>query len=453
VGLLAAVVGCSSSPVAAPRPAPPSVPPSASPLPAPTGPVPVPPTAAQCERWFGVDCYDPQQLQAAYDLGPLLARGLTGAGRTIVIVDPFGSPTVAADLKVFDLAFHLPDPPSFRIIAPAGPIPKFDPKGSEVLGSAAETSLDVQWAHAMAPGANLLLVETPVAEIEGTSGFPQIVAAENYVVDHRLGDVISQSFDATEDTFPSPASLLSFRSAFVNAAAHGVSVLASSGDSGAAGLEYDAVHYYPYRATGWPATDPLVTAVGGTYLQLDARGRRLAPDSVWNDTSPRSGPAASSGGLSKVFSRPAYQNGVAAIVGTHRGIPDISLSAAGRGSVLVYLGYPVPGAPGAAPAAPGFVAINGTSESCPLLAGIVAIADQLAGHDLGLLNPALYRLGAEHAPGLVPVTRGDNTVSFVGAGGRMVTVTGFQAGPGYNLATGLGTVDAALLVPELAGKP
>ena len=106
-----------------------------------------------------------------------------------------------------------------------------------MVGWAQETSLDVEYAHAMAPGANILLVETPVAETLGVHGFPQIVAAENYVIDHHLGDVITQSFAAPEPTFPNAASMLALRSAYKNAAANGVTVLAGSGDAGPTGAK------------------------------------------------------------------------------------------------------------------------------------------------------------------------------------------------------------------------
>ena len=154
-----------------------------------------------------------------------------------------------------------------------------------MVGWAGETTLDVEWSHTIAPGANILLVETPVSETEGTAGFPQIVEAENYVIDHHLGDVISQSFSATEETFPTAQSLLHLRSAYINADQHGVTVLAASGDSGAADYSNAAgTLYYTYPVTSWPDSDPLVTGVGGTQLQLDTNGHRTAPDQVWNDT-------------------------------------------------------------------------------------------------------------------------------------------------------------------------
>jgi subtilase family serine protease len=414
-----------------------------------------PPTEAQCVTMFTEPCYDPAQIRTAYDEQPLFNRGITGKGQTIVIVDSFGSPTIKSDLATFDSTFGLPAPPSFRIIAPAGRIPAYDSTDANGdVGWAGETTLDVEWAHTIAPGANILLVETPVNETEGTAGFPQIVKAENYVINHHLGQVISQSFSATEQTFPNAASIRALRSAYVNAYRQGVTVLAATGDDGA--TDYSNVAgtlLYTHRAVDWPPTDPLVTAVGGTQLALDANGQRTQADRVWNDTYNTAlnnsyfgtgDPVAdaTSGGLSTVFARPWYQNGVADVVGDHRGVPDISMSAACSGLVLTYDSFA-----GGGPA--GWYEDCGTSEATPLFAGIVALADQVAGRALGLINPALYTLSAEHAPGIVDVTQGNNTVTFI-QNNVSYTVRGFSAGPGYDLASGVGTVNAALFVPELA---
>ena len=131
-----------------------------------------PPTTSYCLANFGIHCYSPAQFEKAYDLGPLHSHGIDGRGQTIAIVDSFGSPTIANDLHVFDQTFGLPDPPSLKIIAPAGPIPAFDPTNSDMVGWAEETTLDVEWSHVFAPGANILLVETPVSETEGVHGLP-----------------------------------------------------------------------------------------------------------------------------------------------------------------------------------------------------------------------------------------------------------------------------------------
>jgi subtilase family serine protease len=186
--------------------------------------------------------------------------------------------------------------------------------------------------------------------------------------------------------------------------------------------------------------------MGGTQLHLDGAGHQVAQPNVWNDTNLLGSPAAGSGGVSSIFGRPTWQNGVKNVVGTRRGMPDISMSAAVDGGVLVYLGF------GGIPAS-GFYIFGGTSEASPEFAGVVAIADQVAGHWLGLLNPALYSLAAADAPGISDVTIGNNTVSFIGPAGKQITVPGYVAGPGYDLASGLGTINGGDLVAELAAPP
>lgn len=399
----------------------------------------LPPTTAQCKAQAGVPCYAPPQYHRAYNTIPLYSAGLNGRGRTIVLVDSFGSPTIRHDLAAFDKAFGLPAPPHLRILQPAGAVPPYDPKNPTRVGWAQESTLDVEWAHAMAPGADIVLVETPVAETEGTVGLPQIVKAENYVINHHIGDVISQSFGATEETFPSRPSLLRLRTAFKNAAAHHVTVLASSGDGGVTNPRFDGT-LFERRVNSWPSSDPLVTSVGGTQLHLNARGARTQPDNVWNDTELFHSAVAGGGGRSHIFSRPTYQDRVRSVVGDRRGTPDISLSSAVDGGALVYTSF--------AGYAAGWHIFGGTSEASPLLAGLVAIADQAAGHDLGLLNPKLYALGSGNG-GIVDITRGNNTVTFT-QHHQSVTVQGFKAVRGYDMASGLGTVDATALVQAIA---
>jgi subtilase family serine protease len=289
----------------------------------------------------------------------------------------------------------------------------------------------VEYAHAIAPKANILLVETPVAETEGVTGFPQIVRAEEYVIDHHLGGVISQSFSATEETFTPTQSLLDLRGAYIDAYRHHVTVLGSTGDNGATNSESDGSSLYTYPVIAWPASDPLVTAVGGSELSLDASGNRTSPDVGWNG---------SGGGVSSIFNRPEYQNGLASTAGTKRGVPDISMSGSCNTPVITYLSFIGPGSWGLT---------CGTSESAPLFAGIVALSDQVAHHWLGLINPALYRLSSRHAPGIVDVTSGNNSQTFP-QDGQTYTVQGYSAGPGYDLVTGVGTVYAPDFVPELA---
>jgi subtilase family serine protease len=389
---------------------------------------------SQCVSQLHVHCYSPLQYRTAYDLNPLYQRHITGAGRTIVIVDSFGSPTIQHDLDVFDAQWGLPGT-AVQVVR-AGNVPPFDPADSSMTGWAGESTLDVEYAHAIAPGARIVLVETPVAETEGVTGFPEMMQAEKRLVDLGVGDVISQSFGATENTFPgfdhgNYSSLLTLRYAFLDAALHHVTVLAASGDDGATDAELDGSTLYPYRVNSWPSSDPLVTSVGGTQLTLDDAGHRTAPDKVWND-----GYGAGGGGVSAVFKRPPFQNGVRNVVGNHRGTPDISATAAVDGSAWFYYSY--------APTRVGWHLVGGTSEATPVFSGIVALADQAAGHRLGNIDGALYALGLGRDAsrnGFVDVAAGNN--SFNG-------VAGYTAVRGYDLASGLGTFDADRFVRALA---
>jgi subtilase family serine protease len=401
------------------------------------GQLPAPISTTDCQAEFGISCYTPLQYHTAYDLNPLYSSGITGAGKTIVVVDALGSPTIQRDLQTFDAEFGLPNP-NLRIVR-FGAIPPYEPTNETDFGWAIETTLDVEYAHSIAPGANIVLAETSVPETEGVTGFPQIMQAEESLINQGIGDVISQSFGATENTFPgfsqgNYSSLLDLRYAFQDAQSHNVTVLAGSGDEGATNYELDETTLYPYRVNSWPSSDPLVTSVGGSQLYLNNYGYRLRPDTVWND-----GFGASGGGVSAVFQRPFFQNGVANVVDGRRGTPDISMSAAVNGGAWVYWSFP-------GFSDEGWNIVGGTSEATPIFAGIVALADQVAGHRLGEINPALYQLGEQsqywHRPtGIVPITEGNNT--FAG-------VTGYEAAPGYDLAAGWGTINANEFVRALA---
>ena len=408
---------------------------------------PAPPSSAWCLRKYGLACYSPGQIQRAYDLPSLYARGLDGRGRTIVVVDSFGSPTIRHDLRVFDTACGLPGPPSFRVLQPVGRVPRYNAADPDMVDAASETTSDVEAAHAIAPGASILLVETPAAETLTGGGFPQFVAAENYVVAHGLGDVISQSFGIPEQNFPSRAAVARLRYAYLSARRHHVTVLAATNDFGVTGPTKAGGMFRTHPVVDWPASDPLVTAVGGTRLRLTAQGRRISPDSAWNESGRAvvaryagALPWAGGGGRSAIFTRPAYQDPVRAVVGNRRGIPDVALSASFSGASLTFESFT--GAPGSwRPAA-------GTSVATPYFAGLVAIADQALHTRLGLINPLLYRLEQARASGLVSVTKGSNTVSFI-QNGKNITVTGYQARAGYNLVTGVGTIDAARFIEDL----
>jgi len=399
---------------------------------------PVPFSDAQCEATFQISCYVPDQVEAAYHLPALYGRGISGKGRTIVVVDAFGSPTIADDLLAFDQYLGLGTPP-LRIVK-VGHVPAFDSGNADMTGWAGETTLDVEYAHAGAPGAKIVLVEVAEDDLQ------HLALAVRYAIQHKLGDVISLSWGEPEQALGREF-VRSYSSIFSQAASSHITIVASSGDSGASGQDENG-NYYHHPVVIWPATSPFVTAVGGTKLNLNAGGARNGLDTAWNDTYSTAvndfffgndgpNPLATGGGKSAYYGRPGYQNGVRNVTGNQRGIPDISMSASCSVAVNVFETYT--GGQG------GWTASCGTSESAPMFAAVIALADQVAGHPLGLINPALYALAAGHARGVVPVASGNNTVSFPGGG-----VHGYSVRHGYNLVTGLGTVNGQYLVPELA---
>ena len=183
--------------------------------------------------------------------------------------------------------------------------------------------------------------------------------------------------------------------------------------------------------------DAPITSVGGTQMNLDDQGNRLSPDVVWND-----GFGAGGDGLSHVFTRPAFQDGVRSVVGNARGSPDISMNAVVDGGVWVYYTFVNPTSP--------CHIFGGTSAATPEFSGIVAMAEQIAHGGLGPINEALYTMRSKRS-GIVDVTQGNNDIGpFTNSDGQTYHVPGFDAGPGYDLASGLGTIDATRFVPALA---
>jgi subtilase family serine protease len=385
------------------------------------------PSDAFCRINFGSPCYSPQEIRNAYNLTSILNDGYTGTGQTIIIIDSFGSPTIAQDLQAFDAGYGLPDPPSFTALAPLGTVP-FDPTNGDQVGWAFETTLDVEWAHAMAPGANIVLLTSPVSETEGVQGMPEFLALEKYALDHQLGKIISQSWGATENTLFTPAGQEVFRNFedfYQRAAREHVTVLASTGDFGSSNPDVNG-NIYPFPTVGYPASSPHVTAVGGTSLYADTSGNYLY-EITW---------FASGGGVSQQFPEPVYQlrlpSAVQQILGQHRGIPDVAYNADPGTTILVYATFlPAPNQ--------GYFGIGGTSEGSPQWAGIIADANQLAGHPLGFLNTKLY---SSHEGRLFhDIVFGANALNGV---------TGYVATRGWDLTTGWGTPDVGRLLRELA---
>ncbi len=372
-------------------------------------------------------CYGPDQIRAAYDIQPVLDGGITGTGRTIVIIDAFQSPTIQKDLAAFDAIWNIPAPPSFNIIPPPGGLTPFVATDPNQVGWSSEISLDVEWAHAVAPGANIDLV------LAKSNDDVDILSATRYAVDHNLGDVISQSFGEAEACMD-PTLVELQHQVFAQATAKGITLFASSGDQGAGQPTCDGQSLMLSAST--PASDPQVTGVGGTHLLADAHSGAYSSESVWNDDF-----GASGGGFSTIYNRPGYQ----APFQPHnkqRGVPDVAYNGDVRGGVVAAWSVLCGIAVSCGPTNIGFFIFGGTSAGSPQWAGIVALADQKGGHRLGGINKTLYHIGKSdaYASAFHDITDGSNSFG---------SVTGFPATPGWDATTGLGTPDVAHLIPLL----
>ena len=387
----------------------------------------------------GARCYQASQIQNAYNITPLLDRGINGTGRTIVIVDAYGSPTIAADLQTFSTVMGLPDA-NLSVIAPAGEPPAFDPNDGNAVGWGVETSLDVEWAHATAPGANIVLA------VAKSNEDADILATTKYVVDNNLGDVISQSYGEAESCMD-PALLAQQHEVFAQAVAKGITLIASSGDSGASqpactgdGALFEA---------STPASDPNVTGVGGTTLFADTSTGAYQYETAWTEPFGCNPPAVdqndvncSGGGFSSIYARPLYQSAMQK--NAMRGVPDVAYNAGSAGGVLVHIQFlnDMYGLPATV-----FFIVGGTSAGTPQWAGIVADTDQLAGRRTGNINPALYSIAQgkkQYASALHDITTGTNYVVEID--------NGYRTSTGWDAVTGLGSPNAANLAPLLVQR-
>jgi len=410
-------------------------------------------------------CYSPKFVRKAYSV----PSSLDGSGQTIVIVDAFGSPTIRQDLALFDLVFGLPDPPSFTIFCGNSPNP-FDESTCPIVninnqnphgafGWTIETSLDVQWAHAIAPGANIVLV------VASTNSGNAINDAEAAAIAAFPGAVFSQSFGIPEIFITGSGNRGQVNQAqrnYANGVAVGDTFFASAGDTGATFGFSTAMNNFPasdlhnvavtgtqglpYNATGTlqpcPTSTPFSCTSGlSAYHGPCVLGRTVAPncvadgyggEQVWNE--PSFG-VATGGAPSLLFGVPSYQSGLGL---TARG-PDVSYNAAIDGGVLVVyggLGFPV------------LFIVGGTSAGSPQWAGITALANQARANigkgPIGDLNPVLYSIyhSSRYSSDFHDITVGDD--KLVG------TPVGYPAGTGYDLATGIGSPVVSELIVDLA---
>jgi subtilase family serine protease len=384
-------------------------------------------------------CYAPRQFRVAYGIQPLLDKGISGRGETVVLPEfaetapaaPERVTDIRQDLADFDRRFGLP-PARIQVITTLA-----GPSASPWLAGVEEV-VDTEMVHAVAPDASIreLLVaranvSTPAKEAATFATQVRIAA--------RHADVISLSGSFGEH-FATPAEVAAINSALEYSAARHVTFVASSGDGGAISDLGTFGSSTPVKEVSLPASDPLVLSVGGTSLTANPVTGRYVSETASN-TLPElidGHSQGSGGGFSHIFARPAYQDGVRGI-GTMRGVPDVA-GDAGSSTDMAFVFAATGGAYALLPE-------GGTSAAAPLWAGLVALADQEAGHPLGFVNPVLYRIarGPLYDKAFHDITTGNNTVVL-----NKETITGYQAGPGWDPVTGWGTPDAQVLVPLLA---
>jgi subtilase family serine protease len=332
--------------------------------------------------------FTPSQIQQAYGATALLQRGITGSGQTIAIVDAFRDPNIIGDLAVFDQTFGLPAA-HLTIATPNGV-----PQASSAW--AVETALDVEWAHVMAPGANILLVEAP------SDNLSDLLSAVNYAAHQPGVSVVSMSWGASEF-----ASETSYDSTFTTPSGHTpITFIAATGDIGSA------------NGPEWPATSPNVLAVGGTSLSLTSAN-------VWSSEAAWNG---SGGGYSAYEGRPSFQ--ARAQYSSRRTTPDVAYNADPNTGYYVFDSY----------GQPGWIEVGGTSAGAPQWGAIVALADQLRGWPLytSQVVNALYSVYNTSSYGnyFHDITNGTNGY--------------YWAHAGYDMTTGLGTPKINAIVPLIA---
>src|SRR5947207_325761 len=226
-------------------------------------------------------CYSPLQIRQAYGVQPLLDAGITGKGLTIALIEIFQNPTVQEDLQLFDKEFGLADP-QLQVIAPFGTTP-FDPKDPVQTDFANETALDVEWAHAMAPDATIAVIQGNPEDETVQGQLTALLKAAQFAVQQDIADVISMSFGDSEQCLGRDF-IKQAHAIFQQARAQKQTVLASAGDTGSADLQCDDQGKVVtlVQSASYPASDPLVTTVGGTTLLAGKTGTYQS-ETTWNE--------------------------------------------------------------------------------------------------------------------------------------------------------------------------
>ena len=419
VGLL--VGGCTSTASKS------SAPPSSSPAAVKTAGL-----AADC-RNLGT-CYAPRPLRVAYGIQPLLDRGISGRGVTVVLLETAipATPTpppppavtdIRQDLARFDQLFGLPAAQLQVVSSVAGSNAPYQAAAGEVR--------DAEIVHAVAPDAAIRVI------LAGATVSSQFAALRLGITQ---GAVLLISASVGEHCLTG-AEVTALNSTLQTAESRHVTVVNSTGEFGASAMPCPgAAAFTPVKGVDMPAADPLVLAVGGTSLVANRTTGARVSETAWNappDSLGAPESLASGGGFSQHFARPSYQDGVAGI-GSFRGVPDVSADAdptLGPAIVVTAGGqrYIVHSA-------------GGTAAAAAIWAGLIALADQDAGHDLGLVNPVIYRIGRSsgYSAAFHAITTGTNTVRFPTG-----TITGYQAASGWNPVTGWGSPNAQVLIPLL----
>ncbi len=399
--------------------------------------------------------YTPAQIKGAYG-----TSGYDGSGQTVAVIDAYAAPTIVQDVNQWSTNRGLPTlaPSQFTQVVPPGTY-RHPERGQrqDPQGWYGEETLDIEAVHGMAPAAKIVYVGAP-------NNFQDLDAALNFVVDRHLAQIVSNSYDFPTELLP-PGYIKPFEDTILQGVVEGIGIYFASGD------DNDESLVVGYRSTDWPASSPFVTAVGGTSLAVGASNNYLFETSwgtttsswtgsAWSPTPPGAWLYGSGGGVSRIFAEPSYQLGVvpASVFSAQgrsgRAVPDIAADGDPNTGYLIGETQTFPD---------GSVKyseyrIGGTSLSCPLIAGIMALADQAAGHAHGFVNPALYDLAGSAAytdiidpASTVAVVRTNYVNSVDASGGlayRLRTMNqtlSLDTTPGYDDVTGLGTPTSSFL--------